>query len=60
VLGDTVDRLLTNPDTGAPVAIIAEALGYSPATIERHATDSASAYMAYIEAIRSAFSIDET
>ncbi len=25
----------------SPVAILAEALGYSPATIERHAVDSA-------------------
>lgn len=32
----------------APVAIIAETLGYSPATIERHATDSAAAYAQYI------------
>lgn len=36
----------------APVAIIAEALGYSPATIERHAVDSAAAYARYIEARR--------
>jgi hypothetical protein len=28
----------------APVAITPETLGYSPATIERHATDSAAAY----------------
>ncbi|GAB2754959.1 Fis family transcriptional regulator [Sinomonas soli] len=32
----------------APVAIIAETLGYSPATIERHATDSAAAYSQYV------------
>ncbi|MEV4991843.1 Fis family transcriptional regulator [Pseudarthrobacter sp. LMD1-1-1.1] len=32
----------------APVAIIAETLGYSPTTIERHATDSAAAYAQYI------------
>jgi hypothetical protein len=32
----------------APVAIIAETLGYSPATIERHATDSAAAYAQYV------------
>lgn len=32
----------------APVAIIAEALGYSPTTIERHATDSAAAYAQYV------------
>lgn len=38
----------------APIAIIAEALGYSPATIERHAADSAAAYAAYISAIREA------
>ena len=36
----------------APVPIIAEALGYSPATIERHAIDSATAYAAYIAAVR--------
>jgi hypothetical protein len=36
----------------APVAIIAETLGYSPATIERHATDSAAAYARYIAAVR--------
>lgn len=34
----------------APVAIIAETLGYSPATIERHAIDSAATYAAYIGA----------
>ncbi|BCW48538.1 hypothetical protein [Arthrobacter sp. StoSoilB13] len=34
----------------APVAIIAETLGYSPTTIERHATDSAAAYAQYIAA----------
>ena len=36
----------------APVAISAEALGYSPATIERHAIDSATAYASYIAAVR--------
>lgn len=36
----------------APVAIVAETLGYSPATIERHATDSAAAYAQYIAAVR--------
>lgn len=35
----------------APVAIIAEALGYSPKTIERHATGSAATYARYIEAL---------
>jgi integrase len=35
----------------APVAIIAETLGYSPTTIERHATDSAAAYARYIAAV---------
>jgi hypothetical protein len=35
-----------------PVPIIAEALGYSPATIERHRVDSAAAYSQYIAAIR--------
>jgi hypothetical protein len=34
----------------APVAILAEALGYSPATIERHAVDSATAYARYVAA----------
>jgi hypothetical protein len=34
----------------APVAIIAETLGYSPTTIERHATSSAAAYAQYIAA----------
>lgn len=37
----------------APVAILAEALGYSPATIERHAVDSATAYARYVAAIDS-------
>jgi hypothetical protein len=36
----------------APVAILAEALGYAPSTIERHAVDSATAYTRYIAAIR--------
>lgn len=36
----------------APVAILAEALGYAPATIERHAVDSATAYARYVGAIR--------
>lgn len=36
----------------APVAIIAETLGYSPATIERQAVDSASAYAQYIASVR--------
>ncbi|MFI7064292.1 hypothetical protein ACIBL3_25105 [Kribbella sp. NPDC050124] len=35
----------------APVAILAEALGYSPATIERHAVDSATAYARYVAAV---------
>ena len=35
-----------------PVAILAEALGYSPATIEHHATDSTTNYARYIDAIR--------
>jgi hypothetical protein len=37
----------------APVAVLAEVLGYTPATIERHALDSADAYARYIAAIRS-------
>jgi hypothetical protein len=36
----------------APVAIIAETLGYSPTTIEHHATDSAAAYAQYIAATK--------
>ncbi len=36
------------------VAILAEALGYAPATIECHATDSATAYARYIATIRTA------
>jgi hypothetical protein len=35
----------------APVAIIADTLGYSPATIERHAIASAATYAHYIAAI---------
>lgn len=35
----------------APVAILAEALGYSPARIERHAVDSAAAYARYLAAV---------
>lgn len=38
----------------APVPIIAEALGYSPKTIERHAVASATTYSQYIAAIRDA------
>ncbi|WP_415853856.1 Fis family transcriptional regulator [Sinomonas sp. G460-2] len=36
----------------APVPIIAETLGYAPATIERHAIDSAAAYAEYVAAVR--------
>jgi hypothetical protein len=36
----------------APVAIIAEALGYSPATIERHTRASAATYAQYVAAVR--------
>lgn len=35
----------------APVAIIAEALGYSPATIDRHAIDSSAHYMEYMASL---------
>ncbi|MEI2732229.1 MAG: hypothetical protein V9G08_09575 [Dermatophilaceae bacterium] len=35
----------------APVAIIAEALGYSPKTIEAHAAKSGAEYARYISAI---------
>ncbi|MBE7324486.1 Fis family transcriptional regulator, partial [Nocardioides sp. Y6] len=34
----------------APTAIIAEILGYSPATIEKHAIGSAANYATYIQA----------
>lgn len=37
----------------APVAIIAEALGYSPKTIETHATASGADYARYIAAMLS-------
>ena len=37
-----------------PVPIIADALGYQPSTIERHAIGSASAYTQYIAAVRQA------
>ncbi|MCZ9880470.1 hypothetical protein [Arthrobacter sp. B2a2-09] len=49
-------RLGTLPELTklAPVAIIAETLGYSPTTIERHATDLAAAYAQYIAAARAA------
>ena len=36
---------------GTAVAIVAEALGYSPATIERHARDSATGYARYVAAV---------
>jgi hypothetical protein len=36
----------------APVAIIADTLGYSPATIERHAIGPAAGYAQYVAAIR--------
>ncbi|MGH3326376.1 MAG: hypothetical protein ACRDPT_01015 [Streptomycetales bacterium] len=35
----------------APVAIIAEALGYSPKTVESHATTSGADYARYVGAI---------
>jgi hypothetical protein len=35
-----------------PVPIISDALGYRPATIERHATDSAAGYARYVAAVR--------
>ena len=37
----------------APVAIIADALGYTPATIERHAIDSSANYAKYIASLSS-------
>lgn len=36
----------------APVAVIAETLGYSPATVERHAVDAGASYHAYVAARR--------
>jgi hypothetical protein len=36
------------------VPIIADALGYQPSTIERHAIGSTSAYAQYIAAVRQA------
>jgi hypothetical protein len=36
----------------APIPIIAEVLGYAPATIERHAIGSASTYSPYVAALR--------
>jgi hypothetical protein len=42
----------------APVAILAEALGYSPATIERHGVDSATAYARYVAAVHDAQSAE--
>lgn len=38
----------------APVAIIAEALGYAPATIDRHALASSANYMEYMDSVRPA------
>lgn len=35
----------------APATVIAEMLGYSPVTIERHAIDSASTYAQYVAAV---------
>jgi hypothetical protein len=35
----------------APVAVIAETLGHHPATIERHAVDSAASYSEYVAAV---------
>lgn len=36
----------------APIPVIAEVLGYAPATIERHAIGSASTYSQYVAALR--------
>ncbi|MFJ6281246.1 tyrosine-type recombinase/integrase [Arthrobacter subterraneus] len=44
----------------APVAIIAEALGYSPATIDRHALDSSANYMKYMSALRTTSGSEES
>ncbi|MFI7066065.1 hypothetical protein ACIBL3_34070 [Kribbella sp. NPDC050124] len=54
VLGTRAARLGTIHELArlAPVAILAEALGYSPATIERHAVDSGAAYARDVAAVR--------
>jgi hypothetical protein len=44
----------------APVAIIAEALGYSPATIDHHALASSANYMEYMSALSTHQSKAET
>jgi 2-polyprenyl-3-methyl-5-hydroxy-6-metoxy-1,4-benzoquinol methylase len=52
VFGVDIARRLVEMAKLSPVPILAEALGYSPATIERHATDSATAYARYVAARR--------
>ena len=42
----------------APVAIIADALGYAPTTIAHHATASSAGYAQYIAAIRATQKIE--
>ncbi|THE17688.1 Fis family transcriptional regulator [Kocuria rosea] len=44
----------------APVAIIADALGYAPATIAHHATASSAGYAQYIAAIRATQGLEPT
>ncbi|WP_217905984.1 Fis family transcriptional regulator [Kocuria salina] len=44
----------------APVAIIADALGYAPTTIAHHATDSSAGYAQYIAAIRATQGLEPT
>jgi integrase len=36
----------------APIAVLAEALDYSPGTLERHAVDSANGYARYVASVR--------
>lgn len=45
---------LTELSLLAPTAILAEALGYHPATIERHARDAAAGYAQYIATLKAA------
>ena len=51
--GDVLARRFFSPKL-APAAIIAEALGYSPATIERHAKASGAEYDQYVAAVNDA------
>jgi hypothetical protein len=48
---DPIDWKLAELSKLVPVAIIAETLGYHPATIDRHAVDAAATYAEYIAAV---------